>query len=483
MGSNHAVYLTNPSYHFPVMPRPLDDSDYTPAGPRERRLAAARPKRTRKAARAGAPVVAARPRRAEKSELRRQIERGLNGDTAGSSLTRQIAYVVRDCSHRQIAVAREMLYALERRGSILFDHPTAAAGVVRLARFHEQFQRPPATFEPTGDTPHEQFRRLANHLFERWAVPRWIGDAWLTGDAREQQWFVHLGAGRNLADAPGLPYPLTKRMAHFAINAPRGLDALQALRWGQLRGFSVPEELCAEAVHTRLRGELPDEPFWKTVAEWLGVQPEVYGHTGVLVDYVFAQRVGDFARPEHPGFTIRGRDPDRLLADARAWHDALHRRRAAARGPEIPARWRSCGIAGFLPTPPPTSTDAENQKGAGGGPVGRELPSWAIVELLTADDLSDEGAALHHCVGGYVAQTASGDSAIFSLRRRAEGIMRPSVTIEVWPAQRRIVQARGQQNAQPNADDQRLIETWAKTQGLGIESFVFGQPMRRGERR
>ena len=465
------------------MPRPLDDPDYTPRGPRERRLAAPRPKRTRKAARAGEPVAIARPRprRAVKSEMRRQIERGLNGDTAGSTLTRSIAHVVRDCSRRQVAVGREMLYALERRGSIVLDHPAAAAGVVRLARFHDQFQRPPAAFEPTGDTPHEQFRRLANHLFERWAVPHWLGDAWQEHDARKHKWFVHLGAGRNLIDAPDLPYPLTKRMAHFAVNAPRGLHALQALRWGQLRGFGVPEELCAEAVHTRLSGQLPDEPFWKTVAEWLGVHPEVYGHAGVLVDYLFAQRVGDFARPEHPGFTVRGRDPDRLLADARAWHDALHRRRrAASRGPEIPARWGSCGIAEFFPTPPPAPAETGKAKDAGGAPARREPPSWAIVELVTADDLDDEGAALHHCVGRYAGAAASGRSAIFSLRRRAEGILRPRVTIEVWPAERRIVQVRGQQNAQPDADDQRLIETWAKTQRLQIESFVFDQPARRG---
>jgi hypothetical protein len=105
------------------------------------------------------------------------------------------------------------------------------------------------------------------------------------------------------------------------------------------------------------------------------------------------------------------------------------------------------------------------------------------VELLTTDDLYDEGAALHHCVGGYAGQAASGRSAIFSLRRRVEGVLRPRVTVEVWPEQRRIVQARGQQNAKPDPDDQRLIETWAKTQRLAIESFVFDQPARRAGRR
>jgi hypothetical protein len=217
------------------------------------------------------------------------------------------------------------------------------------------------------------------------------------------------------------------------------------------------------------------------VAEWLAVHPEVYGHAGVLVDYVFAQRVGDFARPEHPGFTITGRDPDRLLGDARAWHDALHRaRRAATRGgAAIPTRWGTCGIAGFAPAPPPTTAAAE---ASGAAPASRDRPSWVIVELLTADDLYDEGQALHHCVGGYAGAAASGRSAIFSLRRRVEGVLRPRVTVEVWPAQRRIVQARALQNAQADVDDQRLIETWALTQRLQIEPFVFVQPTRRAGR-
>lgn len=455
------------------MPRLGDDHEYTPRGARERRLAGGRPKRDRKALRAGEPVVVPR-RRAVKSEARRRIDRGLGGDTAGGLVSRHIAYVVRDCTRPQVAVARQMLYALERSGSLVLDSPTAAPGVVRLARVSDQFLRSPRDFVLSGDTAEEQLRRLANHLLERWAVPNWLDEAWLHDREEHWRWFVHLGAGRNLAAAPGLPFPLSKRAAHFATNAPRGLTPLQALRWGQLRGLGTPEELCREVVHSRLSTTLPDEPFWATVAQWFATYPEVFGHATVLVDYVFAQRVGDFVRPPQPTFTMRGRDPDDLLADARAWHARLARARHAPA--DAPRQWPASDIPGLSPKPPKASSAKEPD--ALPAP-----PDWVITELVTFADLADEGRALHHCVATYAAAAAAGRSAIFSLRRRVAGVLKPRVTIEVFPAQRRIIQARGLQNARAEGDDRKLIEHWMTQARLHAEPYVFGDADPRDWRR
>jgi hypothetical protein len=448
--------------------------EYQPRGARERRLSESRPKRTRKAARTGEPLVVSRPR-AAKSELRKQIERGLNRDTAGSELSRQLAFAVRASDRKQVAVARGMLYALERRSARLLESPAAAAGVVRLARHHEHFIRDPRDIEPTGATPAEQLRQLANVLLEKWPVPHWLDDAWMHADVRKHQWFVHLGAGKNLSDAPALPFELSKRMAHFAVNAPRGLSAVQALRWAQSRGLNTPEELCQEIVHTRLSNTLPDEPFWRQVVGWFAAHPEVYGHVNVIVDYLFAQRIGDFARPRRPDFTMRGRAPDRLLADAQAWHDEVYRQRQLRRTLTAPQRWKSCGIEGLRPTVDrePATTDAPEP-----------LPAWAIVELLSFDDLVFEGERLHHCVASYASVCATGRSAIFSLRRLVDDALQPHVTIEIYPEQRRVVQARAAQNAYANDADRKLIEAWTKSMGLTIESFVFAThaPARRPRR-
>jgi hypothetical protein len=280
---------------------------------------------------------------------------------------------------------------------------------------------------------------------------------------REQEWFVHLGSGQNLGTAPDLPDPLTKRMAHFATHAPRGLRSLQALRWGQCRGMNIPEELCEELVNTRLSTELPDEPFWRTVLTWFSVNPEILGHASTIIDYIFAQRIGDFAAPMAAQWSITGRTPDRLLADARAWHAELNRRTRRARS--TPPNWPSCGIAGFYPqadTGPSAPSPGANAR-----------PKWWILELHSIDQLELEGQRLHHCVASYAGMAAAGTSAIFSLRRRVEDHEMSLVTIEVHPTAAQIVQARSLHNASPSAEDQRLIEHWAKATGLTIAASVF----------
>ncbi|MFT3786947.1 MAG: PcfJ domain-containing protein [Tepidisphaeraceae bacterium] len=431
------------------------DYDYQPRGARERRTDAAL-----KYGRGKSKAEEPKKPRAQKSDRRRQLERGLNGDTAGGAWSRVIGYAIRASDGAARRVAREMLYALDHANALLVEDPLAAAGVVRLARHRANFVREPRRFAATGTTADEQLRRLAGHLFEQWSVPHWMDDAWRHDDDARHAWFIHVGAGKNLSTAPQLPYPFTKRMAHFAINAPRGLHHLQALRWGQLRGLDVPEELADEVVHTRLAGTLPDEPFWKSVVSWFAVHPEVIGHANVIIDYVFAQRIGDFAQAIRADFSMRGRVPDRLLADARDWHRALNRQRSRASKYDY---WFTCGIDGFQPTLPPDAV-----------PVPDELPSWRIVELLTTEELESEGESLHHCVATYAYRAAAGESAIYSLRRNVAGQLKSSVTIEVWPAQRAIVQARGLQNAFPNSDDRKLIETWAEQRGLSIGAFVFG---------
>jgi hypothetical protein len=433
----------------------MTDDDYIPRGPRERRLIA-KPRKRDKA-------LAARKQlkpRPEKSELHRQIERVFNGDYSGSALGRRLGGIVSRCNSGQRAIARKMLYALEAQGAILLSSDEATAGVVRLALFSDAFLRKPDRFIATGATPEEQLRRLANHLFERWSVPAWLDAVWLGNLTQEQAWFVHLGSGENLRTAPHLPFPISKRMAHFAVNAPRGLTAAQALRWGQCRSMDIPEELCGELINTRLSHPLPDEPFWKTVVQWFSIYPDVFGHASTIIDYVFAQRIGDFAPAQANNWKIDGRAPDRLLAEARHWHAELNRRRQMLR--HFPPVWNSCGIPGLTPKPADPSAPPKNVP-----------PAWRIEELLSIDQLEIEGARLHHCVASYGPLAASGRCAIYSLRRNTGDEQSSCVTIEIRPEQKLIVQARSLQNAEPDEKDRLLIEFWAKQGGLQFAPGVF----------
>lgn len=71
------------------------------------------------------------------------------------------------------------------------------------------------------------------------------------------------------------------------------------------------------------------------------------------------------------------------------------------------------------------------------------------------NDLIFEGKALHHCVGEYIKKVINGVSQIVFLRRKGEHYM----TLEVKGAY--LIQARKSRNAEPNKEDQKILEQWA----------------------
>jgi hypothetical protein len=100
-----------------------------------------------------------------------------------------------------------------------------------------------------------------------------------------------------------------------------------------------------------------------------------------------------------------------------------------------------------------------NQELADDDPAG---PPWTFEELLSTEQLVEEGAAQRHCVRGYAARCVMGESAIVTL---LHGKLR-AATIEVHPRTRRVVQLRGKHNARVPPQVQAIVSTWARAVGL-----------------
>ena len=103
---------------------------------------------------------------------------------------------------------------------------------------------------------------------------------------------------------------------------------------------------------------------------------------------------------------------------------------------------------------------------------GRTRRRFAVTELLTAAALDAEGAAMRHCVGSYAGSCASGRSAIFSLTLESGGTRERRLTVEVAPATRQVVQARGKLNALAAGTDARVLRAWAIQAGLTLGKWV-----------
>ena len=82
-----------------------------------------------------------------------------------------------------------------------------------------------------------------------------------------------------------------------------------------------------------------------------------------------------------------------------------------------------------------------------------------IVCPQRANDLVDEGKALHHCVGSYIEKVAEGRCLIVFVRR-VEELKKPYVTVEVRDG--KIAQIHGDHNSKPTEEVQKFIDLWSR---------------------
>ena len=79
----------------------------------------------------------------------------------------------------------------------------------------------------------------------------------------------------------------------------------------------------------------------------------------------------------------------------------------------------------------------------------RDMKFWSIRELLSSDELIDEGRALRHCVSTYARSCHTGRSSIWSMEIEDENGRRKILTIEVALREKVIRQVRGRRNRLP----------------------------------
>jgi hypothetical protein len=103
------------------------------------------------------------------------------------------------------------------------------------------------------------------------------------------------------------------------------------------------------------------------------------------------------------------------------------------------------------------------------------LTLWTFRELLSGQDLIDNGRALKHCVASYAHSCARGACSIWSLETRDGDARRgdPVLTVEV-DANRVVVQARGHANRRPSAQEKTVLETWMKKAALKPGHYLYG---------
>jgi hypothetical protein len=353
-----------------------------------------------------------------------------------------------------------------------------AEALLALSAHWRDWLRPPDEWVPPDAAPDDQFGSLTRHLLARYDVPAFLDAAWFAGltpeGVRHQGWFKLIGRGENLRTAGDLPIPLTKRMAHCLLQTPPGLGIPEAFRYAQVRALGGDERLARSLPETRIGTDFECDEFWVPVIRWLIAHPTLdRAHHGPIIDYLHDQkfvpsvpnaatRVRGQPRqpllvPPQPNLSMAGRTPRSLLRQVEAWHKELGSRRLGAS-----ARWKPTGLAPLA-----------HEEGEG---TGRKV--YETTELITSEELDEEGRAMGHCVATYWHLCEVGHSSIWSLTvEDASGRVERLLTLQINTSNRLIVQASGKSNLPPTAQQFAILERWADAGGPALSEHLRAPPI------
>ena len=341
-------------------------------------------------------------------------------------------------------------------------------GLLALANHWRLWCRPVEEWVPRTHNTRRQFASLARHLLAEYPVPTFMDAVWFMGGGKaateRQQWFAHIGSGKNIRTAE-TPISLTKRMAHYFMQAPGDCTVDQALRWGQVVGLGGTPRLAKAVMGSRLGEHFENEDFWIAVIRFFTENPMLdLVHVGPIIDFLHDQRfvnreefvaAGVFERrpPAQPNLTMKGRNPATLLRQVEQWHRQLGKEAAQIKG-----EWASSGIGDF--------DGIEGREGSA------SLRRWTIREILSGRALAIEGRVMHHCVASYIRSCARRVTLIWSLQmHNHEGTQR-ILTVEVRLSAKTICQARGKRNIMPDAKGKDILRRWAAQEGLTLPGYV-----------
>lgn len=338
---------------------------------------------------------------------------------------------------------------------------SAAGPLASLAAYSRHWLRKPDEWTPDpaqAATP--ALGELAKHLLARFPVPAYLASAWRLGEpgvrTPERDWYRHLGAGGTLREA-GVPLRLTRSARRHLDAAPVHYPVRAGLRWAQARSLGASEQLAAALAGTRLGREFLGEDSWPDDIRWLAGRPAFpLARVGELVNFLFAERLEAGAvfmrgagmvaqEPARPGLRLTGRSVAAVLTLLDRWRTA----REWAAGVN---RWSR-------------SRFDEWEWAVADGP-GAGL--WTLRELLSAECLRREGHALRHCAARYAYRCATRRTTVWSVSRDMGGGPVRHLTLEVDPATRRLVQARGYANRAPSPVEWAVVRLWAEREGIDV---------------
>lgn len=386
----------------------------------------------------------------------------LDGEDLRNPTAKEIAFAFERSSSRE-DLLRLMLYIGEN--SDLLKDASYIKGIEMIANHADSWLRPLDAWFVNRHNRDWQFSQLLRHLFAKYDIPSFLDRVWFTSNETHQNWYKHIGVGQNIRTAPELPVTLTKKMAHHFLNAPKNYKVDEALRWGQVHALGGDKRLADALRGTRIITDYSHDDFWINVIRFFIENPMLdVRHVNPIVDFiwnnkfanqrVFVERgVMEEIGPPQPNFSMRGRTPRTLLRQVHDWHHQLGKE--ANQGSY---EWEHSDFGDFV---------VKEQR------MDNYTPKyWRIQELLSTDELLEEGRVMRHCVSSYSQSCFTGKISIWSMKTEDEYGKNNVLTIEVLMSENLIRQARGKRNRLPTRKEGNILKRWARKEKLNIGDYV-----------
>ncbi|WP_430411137.1 PcfJ domain-containing protein [Kordia sp.] len=353
-------------------------------------------------------------------------------------------------SRRRTAFKEILDHLYKQRCTKLLRNHEYLHAIYNIVWFCSSYVRDIKTWKRNSHNPDKQLKDLARHCFAKYDVPAFMFEAWSDSNRKYMMWFIDLGCGLSVKNLSKVPVRLTKKGAHYFLQAPANYTIEMALRRAQALAFGTDEIVADRIACSALsRNNFANEGFWETVIQFFMRQSMLdFNKMGEIIDYL------TFSIQQDREYTIKGRTITSLTRQSDEWHvaQAIH---------EVNTRelytWEP-SISSSLIAKTKEKTNVKR---------------YRLFELCSSKELIAEGRKMNHCVASYARSCCVKVTSIFTLRcasfLKTEETL---ATIEVDLRSKTIVQAKARYNKPISAVAKKIMKDWATHHDLNIGKWL-----------
>ncbi len=346
---------------------------------------------------------------------------------------------------------KELLHHLfKQRCTKLLRSEASLQAIYQIAWFSSAYQSDINDWKRNSHNPEKQVKDLVKHCFATYYVPAFMYEAWFNTNRKYMSWFIDLGRGNSVKSLTKVPVRLTKKGAHYFLQAPASYTVEMALRSAQALSYGTDALVAERIAHSSLsRNNFEQENFWETVIQFFMKQTMLdFNKMNEILDYL-----ADCIRNNH-NYSIKGRTITSLTRQSDEWHvaQAIH---------------SASTVDLFTWNPLLNSSLIIRTKQE------KDTKKYRLFELCSSKELIAEGKKMNHCVASYARSCVVKVTSIFTLR--CTSFLKGSetlATIEVHTGSQTIVQAKARFNKPISAIAKKIINDWAAQHDLKIGKWL-----------